>query len=145
MSAQNQTWPKNEYGNIQITGERQFEGQEATRKNFQQRVQTWFTNNLAPTLLVENGRLSARGEFYGWGRFAVIKAGPNDYQLLAGVAARLVEGECTYRVEDLKCAYQNNGKTVTVPLEKFLESTNPEHKLAAAAFRKRLTEFIAAL
>ncbi|MBC8083249.1 MAG: hypothetical protein H7Z21_08560 [Hymenobacter sp.] len=142
---QSPTWPKNEYGIIQLTGTRLCQGEDATRGNFQERVQTWFTANLEPTRLVEDGRLSARGEFYGWGRFAPVKAGKNDYQLLVGVAARLVEEEATYRIEDMQCQYQHDGQLLTVPLETFLTSANPEHKLAAAAFRKRLTSFSAAL
>ena len=143
--SQTQPWPKNEYGNIQLMGTRVFEGEQATRRSFQQRVQTWFKTNLEPTRLVEDGRLSARGEFYGWGRFAPVKVGTSDYQLLLGVAARLVEEEGSYRIEDMKCRYQLDGKPVVMPLEMFLESTNPEHKLAATVFRKRLDQFIAAL
>jgi hypothetical protein len=143
--ARAQQWPRDEYGSVLFTGERNFGDEAGRRPAVQLRLQNWLLKNLKQPQLVQQGKFSYRGEFYGYGQLPPVTVGDASYRLALSIGAQYEPGGCTYRLEYLQCHFLADGKAVAMPIEAFLNSPNPAHQQAAAALLTEVQKFIAAL
>ncbi|GAA3933358.1 hypothetical protein GCM10022406_17550 [Hymenobacter algoricola] len=145
--AQTQPWPKNEYGQVVFEGAQAVAATEAeaTRKQIQQRVLAWFSSHCADGRAANGGKLSGRGEFNGWGSLPALPVGQHTYRFRLGVGTYLRPDTLAYRIGEIQCVVEQNGKPRSIPLEELLKSRNPEQQQALAAFRKQLDEFVKSL